>query len=72
MFECYIGSDGKMYLFKGWYKGNVKFSMLEIIKMFSYVVIYDDNDDLYVVYEEVVMKIYMLLVREVLFGYVDE
>lgn len=43
-----------------------------MIKVFSYLVIYNDDDDLMVVYEEVVMKMYNLLVKDVYFGYVDE
>ena len=54
--ERYTGSDGKTYLFKGWYKGNAKPSTLETTKTPSYAVTYDDNDDLHVVYEEAVMK----------------
>ena len=70
--ERYTGSDGKTYLFKGWYKGNAKPSTLETTKTPSYAVTYDDNDDLHVVYEEAVMKTYTLPAREALFGYVDE
>ncbi|EKZ0150036.1 WxL domain-containing protein [Enterococcus faecalis] len=70
--ERYMGSDGKTYLFKGWYKGNAKPGTLETSKTPSYAVTYDDNDDLHVVYEEAVLKTYTLPAREAFFGYVDE
>ena len=38
----------------------------------SYPVTYNDDDDLTVVYEEVVMKTYNLPAKDVYFGYVDE
>ncbi|EHF1750717.1 WxL domain-containing protein [Enterococcus faecalis] len=43
----------KTYKFKGWYKGKAKPSTLTTTKAPSYLVTYDDNDDLNVVYEEV-------------------
>lgn len=50
--ESYKGTDGKTYIFKGWYKGKTKPDKLETSKTPSYAVTYDDNDDLNVVYEE--------------------
>ncbi|EGO8563613.1 WxL domain-containing protein [Enterococcus faecalis] len=46
-------ANGKTYQFKGWYKGKTKPATLETSKTPSYKVTYDDNDDLNVVYEEV-------------------
>ena len=68
--ERYTGSDGKTYLFKGWYKGNAKPSTLETTKTPSYAVTYDDNDDLHVVYEEV--KTTILPGATYQFGFVDD
>ncbi|EIR3811439.1 WxL domain-containing protein [Enterococcus faecalis] len=49
-------ADGKTYQFKGWYKGKTKPNTLTTTKAPSYAVTYDDNDDLNVVYEEVVPR----------------
>ncbi|EMW5403603.1 WxL domain-containing protein [Enterococcus faecalis] len=49
-------ADGKTYKFKGWYKGKTKPNTLTTTKAPSYAVTYDDNDDLNVVYEEVVPR----------------
>ncbi|EOJ83105.1 WxL domain-containing protein [Enterococcus faecalis] len=62
----------KTYKFKGWYKGKTKPNTLTTTKAPSYQVTYDDNDDLNVVYEEVVTKTYTLPSKEITFGYVDE
>ncbi|HAP5041265.1 TPA: WxL domain-containing protein, partial [Enterococcus faecalis] len=48
--------DGKTYKFKGWYKGETKPATLQTTKAPSYTVTYDDNDDLNVVYEELIPK----------------
>ncbi|EGO6085336.1 WxL domain-containing protein [Enterococcus faecalis] len=45
-------AGGKTYKFKGWYKGKTKTEPLKTTKAPSYLVTYDDNDDLNVVYEE--------------------
>ncbi|WPH52110.1 WxL domain-containing protein [Enterococcus faecalis] len=45
-------ADGKIYKFKGWYKGKTKPNTLITTKAPSYAVTYDGNDDLTVVYEE--------------------
>ncbi|WP_445449303.1 WxL domain-containing protein [Enterococcus faecalis] len=65
-------AGGKTYKFKGWYKGKTKPSTLTTTKAPSYLVTYDDNDDLNVVYEEVKTKTYTLPSKEITFGYVDE
>ena len=52
--ETYKASNGKTYKFKGWYKGKTKPNTLTTTKAPSYAVTYDDNDDLNVVYEEMV------------------
>ncbi|RXV44358.1 WxL domain-containing protein [Enterococcus faecalis] len=65
-------TGGKTYKFKGWYKGKTKPSTLTATKAPSYAVTYDGNDDLNVVYEEVVTKTYTLPSKEITFGYVDE
>ncbi len=65
-------TGGKTYKFKGWYKGKTKPSTLTTTKAPSYAVTYDGNDDLNVVYEEVVTKTYTLPSKEITFGYVDE
>ena len=62
----------KTYQFKGWYKGKNKPDTLTTTKAPSYPVTYNDDDDLTVVYEEVVMKKYNLPAKDVYFGYVDE
>ena len=49
-------ADGETYKFKGWYKGKTKPNTLTATKAPSYAVTYDDNDDLNVVYEEVVPR----------------
>ncbi|WP_444636237.1 WxL domain-containing protein [Enterococcus faecalis] len=49
-------ANGKTYKFKGWYKGKTKTNTLTTTKAPSYAVTYDDNDDLNVVYEEVVPR----------------
>ncbi|MDQ8610467.1 WxL domain-containing protein [Enterococcus sp. FR088] len=49
-------ADGKTYKFKGWYKGKTKPNTLTTTKAPSYAVTYDGNDDLNVVYEEVVPR----------------
>ncbi|MGL9968855.1 WxL domain-containing protein [Enterococcus sp. DIV1555a] len=49
-------ADGKTYQFKGWYKGKTKPNTLTTTKAPSYAVTYNDNDDLNVVYEEVVPR----------------
>ena len=54
--ETYKASNGKTYQFKGWYKGKTKPNTLTTTKAPSYAVTYDDNDDLNVVYEEVVPR----------------
>uniref|UniRef100_UPI00387A63C9 WxL domain-containing protein n=7 Tax=Enterococcus faecalis TaxID=1351 RepID=UPI00387A63C9 len=69
--DTYI-TGGKTYKFKGWYKGKTKTEPLKTTKAPSYGVTYDDNDDLNVVYEEVVTKTYTLPSKEITFGYVDE
>ncbi|HAP5633110.1 TPA: WxL domain-containing protein, partial [Enterococcus faecalis] len=48
--------DGKTYKFKGWYKGETKPATLQTTKAPSYTVTYDGNDDLNVVYEELIPK----------------
>ncbi|EMW6268408.1 WxL domain-containing protein [Enterococcus faecalis] len=48
--------DGKTYKFKDWYKGETKPATLQTTKAPSYTVTYDDNDDLNVVYEELIPK----------------
>lgn len=48
----YKGSDGKTYIFKGWYRGKTKPNTLETTKTPSYQATFDGNDDLNVVYEE--------------------
>ena len=45
-------AGGKIYKFKGWYKGKTKPNTLTTTKAPSYAVTYDGNDDLTVVYEE--------------------
>ena len=62
----------KTYQFKGWYKGKNKPDTLTTTKAPNYPVTYNDDDDLTVVYEEVVMKTYNLPAKDVYFGYVDE
>lgn len=52
LLDIYIIGD-KFYKFRGWYKGKIKLGILIMIKILSYVVIYDDKDDMIVVYEEV-------------------
>ena len=47
-------TGGKTYKFKGWYKGKTKPATLQTTKAPSYAVTYDGNDDLNVVYEEIV------------------
>ena len=47
-------TGGKTYKFKGWYKGKTKPSTLTATKAPSYAVTYDGNDDLNVVYEELI------------------
>ena len=54
--EIYKASNGKTYKFKGWYKGKTKPNTLTTTKAPSYAVTYNDNDDLNVVYEEVVPR----------------
>ena len=49
-------AGGKTYKFKGWYKGKTKTEPLKTTKAPSYGVTYDDNDDLNVVYEELIPK----------------
>ncbi|MFB5347259.1 WxL domain-containing protein [Enterococcus faecalis] len=49
-------ADGKTYKLKGWYKGKTKPNTLTTTKAPSYAVTYDGNDDLNVVYEEVVPR----------------
>lgn len=61
--DSYKGSDGKTYIFKGWYKGKDKKDTLETTKTPSYPVAFDDNDDLNVVYEEAVAKASVTLAR---------
>ncbi|MDY4495404.1 MAG: WxL domain-containing protein, partial [Enterococcus faecalis] len=63
-------ADGKTYKFKGWYKGKTKPNTLTATKAPSYAVIYDDNDDLNVVYEEI--KVLEFPSRTYQFGFVDE
>ncbi|HAP3296430.1 TPA: WxL domain-containing protein [Enterococcus faecalis] len=52
--DTYKASNGKTYKFKGWYKGKTKPNTLTTTKAPSYAVTYDDNDNLNVVYEEMV------------------
>ncbi|HAP4659529.1 TPA: WxL domain-containing protein [Enterococcus faecalis] len=54
--EIYKASNGKTYQFKGWYKGKTKPNTFTTTKAPSYAVTYNDNDDLNVVYEEVVPR----------------
>ncbi|HCQ8721846.1 TPA: WxL domain-containing protein [Enterococcus faecalis] len=68
--ETYKASNGKTYKFKGWYKGKTKPNTLTTTKAPSYVVTYDDNDDLNVVYEEIEAFDFPALTYQ--FGFVDE
>ncbi|NSM31089.1 WxL domain-containing protein [Enterococcus faecalis] len=62
----------KTYKFKGWYKGKTKPATLETSKTPSYAVTYDDNDDLNVVYEELVEQTATIPAVTYKFGFVDE
>ncbi|HJG94564.1 MAG TPA: WxL domain-containing protein [Enterococcus faecalis] len=68
--ETYKASNGKTYKFKGWYKGKTKPNTLTTTKAPSYVVTYDDNDDLNVVYEEIDVLEFPSRIYQ--FGFVDE
>ncbi|EJG4575108.1 WxL domain-containing protein [Enterococcus faecalis] len=68
--ETYKASNGKTYKFKGWYKGKNKPNTLTTTKAPSYVVTYDDNDDLNVVYEEIDVLEFPSRIYQ--FGFVDE
>lgn len=65
-------TGGKTYKFKGWYKGKTKPATLKTTKTPSYAVTYDDNDDLNVVYEEVVPKTVTVPAVDYLFGFINE
>ena len=68
--DMYKGTNGKTYKFQGWYKGKTKPATLKTTKTPSYAVTYDDNDDLNVVYEEIVVVEFPS--RTYQFGFVDE
>ncbi|EHB6451073.1 WxL domain-containing protein [Enterococcus faecalis] len=70
--ETYKASNGKTYKFKGWYKGKTKPATLKTTKTPSYAVTYDDNDDLNVVYEEVVEQTATIPAVTYKFGFVNE
>lgn len=55
--DSYKGTDGKTYIFKGWYRGKTKPNTLKTTKTPSYPVTFDGNDDLNVVYEEGVASV---------------
>ncbi|EPA8114085.1 WxL domain-containing protein [Enterococcus faecalis] len=63
-------TGGKTYKFKGWYKGKTKPSTLTTTKAPSYAVTYDGNDDLNVVYEEVIARAFPAQTYQ--FGFVNE
>ncbi|ELZ4693103.1 WxL domain-containing protein [Enterococcus faecalis] len=63
-------TGGKTYRFKGWYKGRTKPSTLTTTKAPSYAVTYDGNDDLTVMYEEVVARAFPAVNYQ--FGFVSE
>ncbi|MBE8842072.1 WxL domain-containing protein [Enterococcus faecalis] len=65
-------AGGKTYKFKGWYKGKTKPATLETSKTPSYKVTYDNNDDLNVVYEEMVEQTKTIPAVTYKFGFVDE
>ncbi len=65
-------TGGKTYKFKGWYKGKTKPATLETSKTPSYPVTYVGNDDLNVVYEEVVPKTVTVPAVDYLFGFINE
>ncbi|HHB0772337.1 WxL domain-containing protein [Enterococcus faecalis] len=68
--DTYTAGD-KTYKFKGWYKGTDATKM-ETTKTPSYAVTYDDNDDLNVIYEEVVPKTVTVPAVDYLFGFINE
>ncbi|WP_270287812.1 WxL domain-containing protein [Enterococcus faecalis] len=70
--ETYKASNGKTYKFKGWYKGKTKPATLQTTKTPSYAVTYDGNDDLNVVYEELVEQTATIPAVTYKFGFVDE
>ncbi|HAP4929792.1 WxL domain-containing protein [Enterococcus faecalis] len=70
--ETYKASNGKTYKFKGWYKGKTKPATLKTTKTPSYAVTYDDNDDLNVVYEEVVEQTATIPAVTYRFGFINE
>ena len=70
--ETYKASNGKTYKFKGWYKGKTKPATLQITKTPSYMVSFDDNDDLNVVYEEMVEQTGTIPAVTYKFGFVNE
>ncbi|NSM92486.1 WxL domain-containing protein [Enterococcus faecalis] len=69
--STYKASNGKTYQLKGWYKGNTKPATLSTGTP-TYKVSYDDNDDLNVVYEEVVPKTVTVPAVDYLFGFINE
>ncbi|WP_421503252.1 WxL domain-containing protein [Enterococcus faecalis] len=66
----YKGTDGKTYIFKGWYRGKTKPNTLETTKTPSYQATFDGNDDLNVVYEAAEVVDFPALTYQ--FGFVDE
>ncbi|WP_368553627.1 WxL domain-containing protein [Enterococcus faecalis] len=68
----YKGSDGKTYIFKGWYRGKTKPNTLETTKTPSYQATFDGNDDLNVVYEESDEKTVTIPAVTYKFGFVNE
>ena len=68
--DTYTAGD-KTYKFKGWYKGTDATKM-ETTKTPRYAVTYDDNDDLNVIYEEVVPKTVTVPAVDYLFGFINE
>lgn len=56
-------ADGKIYKFKGWYKGTTKPATLKMEKTPSYAVTYDNQDDMTAVYEEAIPQANVILAR---------
>lgn len=52
----------KIYKFVGWYKGIIKLMILKIMVIFNYLVDFDDNDDMMVVYEEEMLIVVLILI----------
>ena len=69
--STYKASNGKTYQLKGWYKGNTKPATLSTGTP-TYKVSYDGNDDLNVIYEEVVPKTVTVPAVDYLFGFINE